>query len=97
MPDENSEDLSSLMSSSQEITSWSCQARCESKTTPAVAAYSAVIFRGPLLLPEEEPQEPAEEGVYRYQYPLGPVHPREPCVFQEEEALQDLWNKTKAF
>ena len=47
-----------------------------------------MIFRGPLQLLEEEPQEPAEEGVYRYQHPQGPVHLREQGgVLQEDEAL----------
>ena len=46
-----------------------------------------MIFRGPLQLLEEEPQEPAEEGVYRYQHPQGAVHLREHCGVLQEEAL----------
>jgi hypothetical protein len=45
-------------------------------------------MRPPSQLLEEEPQEPAEEGVHRYQHPLGPVHLRDPRgVLQEVKAL----------
>ena len=46
-----------------------------------------MILRGPLQLLEEEPQEPAEEGVYRYQHPQEPVHLREHGGVLQEGAL----------